>query len=417
MLSNTPSRNHWNMDRFTCALLALLLCLAIYSAWMQPVNADESAIDVSDTTATESVIPEVSADDQTSGSEPVEEHQPAVDIETDPPPDVPSEQVDEAPVVESPTVAPTEVPTDTPTLGPTETPTPTLEPTATVTPSLTSTPTATPKPFDPRLTCVRTNGGTAPVAGIAEPSWLDCTVTWETEHVERASVDIATNAIGWQIAVADPQSFDELISISDLPATRTLSDSDPGDGGFLSARFLIGSQLECSASADATIELSFSATSRSGPTEDEPDSPVTASAKRVITESGMQMGLPDVAVSSVSFSAIDAIGGGSSYGIVVLGYSGASPTCGWSGTVTFADFKSGDDVIPAASMTLAGVQSDFEDLTVSIADGVIVFDIPPVQIARPTSGSFSVEVELHTQGFVPPGAYRSTVTVQTQAPR
>jgi hypothetical protein len=411
-MTNLFRRIRWNKKAH---VLTALLCMAMCATWIPAANADVADAEPAEATASDVVNPQEPENPDMADPEPYSEAEvPA--SEPDSEPELLPEESFEPTEEPSELVLPTETPMEIPTLALTDSPTVTIEPTTTPTASATAT--ATPEPFDPELACARIEGGNQPTAGASDLGWLDCTVVWDTARVFQVSVNASTSGAGWDVVVIDPQSFGMPIPETARTSQLELRDNNPADDGFFSARFLIGSHLDCTAASTTEITLQLVATSHSSNNqEDAPASSIGETAVRQIPESGIVASAPTMSVTSATFAPLDVMSGTplSTTGTLVLSYDNASPACGWSATLNFADFDSGTQTISSAGLIVSRVSSETAEPIATSSEGSILLDVPPSASALSSDGSIELEVELWLDGFVPQGEYRSTVTVETRA--
>ncbi len=279
--------------------------------------------------------------------------------------------------------------------------------------------TATPPvPFDPIVSCARSEQSTMPKAGNAELGWLDCTATWETENLTWLEVEATIREPGWDLIVVVPDSSGS----SKLPTARSsqieFDGASAGDAGFHSAHFLIGSRMSCLAAEQTEIALHLTASVDAADQESDPGATAIETSTQQIAESGIAATAPTLTIASAQFSDIvtDRESSQSSTGDIAMVFDGASPACGWSATVTFADFEAGGHTIPASDLSLLQASSDATTLDASMADGVLTLTSLPDPAIDSSSGAIQIELKLQPAGFAPQGQYGSTATITTWIP-
>ena len=292
---------------------------------------------------------------------------------------------------------------------------PTLEPTSTEVPSPTPTETAEPTaepilPFDPSLTCELSDLSSQAVAGSATRGWLGCTVTWETRDATELRIKAMTEAADWTVVVVDGglgQDLNGEISGDDWIA---LSDDDNDDSGFLSAEFVVGTQLGCLAASSADIGFELNLTSGS-PASDDSDLTEEA-ASRSVTIDGDGNSVPKISIASVSFDPIKNSLTMPDYvrGSLVVNVRDASAACGWSTEITFTDFTSGNVVIPAANMNAIKV-SGIDGVSIGSSEGGVISILASPSESMAEDATITITTELEIDGFLPEGNYQATVTV------
>jgi hypothetical protein len=393
--------------RFALALVCcfgLLISMSVhaYAEDDQPSGDTELATDAAPSDPTEAPPPVV--------EEPTEA--PVVEEPTD----VPTLE----PVPEEPTIAPTEIPGEEPTALPTDEPVATATEAPSATPTESPTPSPTPTtvpaiPFDPTLDCKRIEGGVSAIAGDPGRGWLDCTLRWETAHVQKLQVAAAAQSAGWNVIVVERDALNDQVKLAAGTNKLDLTDSNPDDADFLTAHLYIGSLLGCTSPTASDIKLTFTATS-DGPKTEEASENVVEAVTKTVAETGSYPVAPSVSLTSVSFTPIanSLTGSRETAGSINFTFSNAPATCGWSTTITFADFVSGDMVIPAAN--LVALQSHGDDALVLGSDGgAITLTSPPSDRPGAADGLVSVDISLSLGTFMPQGNYQTTVTIEALA--
>jgi hypothetical protein len=120
-----------------------------------------------------------------------------------------------------------------------------------------------------------------------------------------------------------------------------------------------------------------------------------------------------VTLQAVTFSPMteNAGGFGQTIGVATLAFDGAAETCGWTMTISFSDFTSGDSVIPAANVAALQVSGE-EGLLVTSEGGAIAIVSPAREAPGATSGAVVLDLVLSLTAFAPQGDYHTTVTVE-----
>lgn len=330
------------------------------------------------------------------------------------------------------------MPTDVPvTEEPVATESPTAEPTATEVPTPTPTPTPTPRPavpFDPTVTCALIEGGSLAIAGETDWSIQECTATWSTENVSEVTAVASSDTTGWNLIVVNADDLQSADVLNQSDAELALTDSTAEDDGFLTSRFYIGTQLGCTSPLDAAIKLDLTATSTAPVSEDEngnplpivaedgTESPAAPGATNIETDrtdlvlSGHAATAPTVTLNSVTFTGIaNSLDSSSvSQGTVSLTVANASAACGWQTTISFGDFTSGNNAIPASNLSATGL-SGLEGVHYTSDGGVITLVVPAGVNTRPSDAEVVVSLELNLGSFVPQGTYGTTVVFETIA--
>ena len=317
----------------------------------------------------------------------------------------------EAPGPVDPTVTPTaEVPTGGPATPPGEphaspTPTPTSSPTPTPTPSPTPNPAI---PFEPVVTCDPVADGAPPTAGTGVWSMLACTASWATQGVSTVEVSAWTAETGWRVIVVDANAPDQPDVLDASDGHLTLVDRTPGDDGFLTGHFQLGTQLDCTAPLTVTIHLDFTATSAEpGRDGDEPVEPTVETYRTDLDLEGSGPTPPVVTLNGITFTSVEASGGTRmADGTIRIAYTGAS-TCGWRVDVTISDFTGEEgQTVSASGLTTA---------TVNGVPGATVSGDQGRYTIRAPGGAAAGEVVLYVSLDVPdalmPGAYTATVVI------
>jgi hypothetical protein len=392
------------------AAILIVLPLSL-SGGMAAAEEAEAGTDVTvaASDAAPSEEPEVDAPVQ----EPADEPLPPTDVPTEAPTDVPTE---------IPTEIPTDVPTAESTAAPTEEPTVTElatdatatagDPAPTETETETPSPTATaepPVPFAPVIECVRPEWGGETVAGESEWGVLTCALHWDTERVQDVRAVARPRDDGWSVVLVTEVTIEQGLPLGDEDHRLDLADSVDDDDGFLTARFVLGTRIDCLAPLATVVSLEFTAVSNpagddEGALEETVTLPVQMAAR--------QPSAPALTGMSVSFAPItnSLTGNRVSPGVVTLSFDGAPERCGWAVTISFDDFTAGENVIPAEQLVAVSA-GGVDGLDISSGGGVIWVVMPRSEAPRDASGIITIETELDLGSFKPQGSYGSTVTV------
>jgi hypothetical protein len=376
----------------------LLVCALMLVGLTQPVLAQDGTpepVDGSLSSQAESptimpeITPEPTADSSLEGTSPDFEvtEDPSVQVVTGTQvPDesavdgtVPNEQSGQDPPDES--ITPTQMPASTPTLTPFPTPEPAI-------------------PFAPQMTCLPAPGGTPLTTGAAGWTWLECTMTWQTEHVTALRLKPLPPVPGWEIAPVNNRELDDPSIMALNPTDLWLTDHDPADAGFYSTAFSIATRLSCDAQPIVDVRLEFEATSGEQGTIE----PWTGQLPIAAASAAM----PIVTLTSAVFEPVDPLSGVMvSNGTITMTYSNATAGCGWNATIAVGDFVSGGAVLPASALMLLDV-TGVPGLTWSQDGGIITLGADS-GIELPAEGIITVTVSMPIPEDIPEGDYSTTI--------